>query len=62
MLSRNLLSKQRKLSSVTTIVDNKENQMMASRSQKVMLSRPVMNEKKVYDPLKLKKDKLALMG
>ena len=62
MLSRNLLSKQRKLSSVTTIVDNKENQMMASRSQKVMLSRTVMNEKKVYDPLKLKKDKLALMG
>ena len=62
MLSRNQLSKQRKLSSVTTIVDNKENQMMASRSQKVMLSRIVMNEKKVYDPLKLKKDKLALMG
>ena len=62
MLRRNLLSKQRKLSSVTTIVDNKENQMMASRSQKVMLSRIVMNEKKVYDPLKLKKDKLALMG
>ena len=62
MLSRNLLSKGRKLSSVTTIVDNKENQMMASRSQKVKLSRTVMNEKKVYDPLKLKKDKLALMG